>query len=375
MKNRMKLILFSLLIIPGSIFSQSDQESFDKKYRATPGDMKDYVEIARYLSKDLNNDKDKARSIYIWIAHNITYDLFLLKSNLTYFTTDELIDYVMKNRKGLCQHYSELFHSMCNSVAIKSFVISGFARQIDGNVSEISHAWNGVIIGSDYYFVDVTWAAGYISENKYIHEFRDDYFLIDPTVFIMTHKPFDPLWQFLDNPLTNQEFTRKDFSRLSKKGDFEFRDSIICYEKLGKLEKLQSANRRIIKSGITNTLVQRQIDENAVQITNIKYNMAVDALNSGIDSYNIYISHKNNQFSRPRLADNQIKELIQNAEKEIYMANSIFTSLASGDQEMNDRILDARKKMPTILTDLEREKEFVTRYLKKKKPLRAFMFL
>jgi len=371
----MRIITLSLLVISDCIFSQSYQESFDKKYLSAQADLKDYVEIARYLTKDLNNDKDKARAIYIWIANNIKYDLPLLNSDLTYFSTDELLDYVMKNRRGLCQHYSELFNAMCNSAGVESFVISGYARQSDGNISEISHAWNGVAIGSDFYMVDVTWAAGYVTENKYMHEFRDDYFLIDPLVFIKTHMPFDPLWQFLDNPVTNQEFTRKDFTRLSRKGDFEFRDSIIYYEKLDKLEKLKSANRRIIQSGITNTLVQRQIDENTVHITNIKYNLAVDTLNSGIDSYNIYISHKNNQFYRPRLTDNQIRELIQNAEKGIYTANTIFTSLASGDKDLNDRIIEARRKMPLILSDLEREKEFVARYLKKKKPLRGFMFL
>ena len=374
MKTRIQIILLSLLILPCKIFSQSYQESFDKKFRTTPDDLKSFDAIAGYLTEDLSDQRDKARAIYIWISYNIRYDLDLLKSNLTYYTTDELIEYVLKYRKGLCQHYSELFNAMCRSVGVKSFVISGYARQSDGKISGISHAWNGVLIGPDYYLVDVTWAAGYVTENKYVHQFRDDYFLIDPKVFIKTHKPFDPLWQFLNYPLTDQEFIRQDFSGLNKKGSFGYHDSIMVYEKLGKLEQLQGANRRIIKSGIANPQIQRQIDENALHITNFKFNMAVDVLNSGIDSYNIYISHKNNQFYKPKLTDNQIRGLIENAEKGIYNANSIFTTLVSPDRELNARIIEARSKMPSILSDLEREKEFVNRYLKKKKPLRAFMF-
>lgn len=370
-----EILLSGFLLISTLGFSQSDYSKIDKNSKTVPDSLTDYVQIADYLTKNLKTDTDKARAIYMWIAHNIRYDLTQINSGKRYDSDQEIIDEVLNERKGVCQHYSELFLAMSKSVGLESYLISGYTRDIFGEIADLSHAWNGIKIDSNYYLIDVTWAAGYELKGKYIHKFRDDYFLKSPKNFIKDHMPFDPIWQFLDNPIDNNDFINKDFSRLETKGDFSFKDSIQQYAKQNELEQLENSNKRLIANGVKNNLIQKQVDENNLQITNRKYNLAIDTLNYGIDNYNLYITHKNRQFRNPRLEDSRVKELIDNADNGVFTANEIFYGLLSSNKELNDLITDARNRMPELISDLEREKDFVDRYLKKWKPLRIFMFL
>lgn len=369
-----KILLLGFLIVLTFGFSQTDFSAIDKKSIIVPDSLTDYKAIADYLTIDLETEKEKARAIYIWIAHNIEYDLSQINSSKGYSSNQEIIDEVLNNRKGVCHHYAELFLAMSKSVGLKSYYISGYTRDIYGEIGNSSHAWNGIKIDSDYYLIDVTWAAGYTLNGKYIHKFTDKYFLKLPNNFIKNHMPFDPIWQFIDNPINNDDFVSKDFSKLNKKGNFAYKDSIQQFNKQNELEQLENSNRRIIASGLSNNQIQKRVDENIFQIANRKYNLAIDTLNYGINSYNLYITHKNKQFRNPKLKDYQIKELIDNADYGFYAANDIFYKLSSTNKELNGLISKARYKTSNLIFDLEREKKFVENYLKMWKPLRSFMF-
>ncbi|MFC0877122.1 transglutaminase domain-containing protein [Saccharicrinis sp. FJH2] len=369
-----EILLSGFLIISALGFSQTDFSTIDKNSKTVPDSLTDCKAIADYLTNDLKTDMEKARAIYIWIAHNITYDLTQINSGTRYDSDQEIMDEVLNNRKGVCQHYSELFLAMSNSVGLKSYLINGYTRDVFGEIADLSHAWNGIKIDSIYFLIDVTWAAGYELKGKYIHKFRDDYFLKSPKDFIKDHMPFDPIWQFIDNPINNNDFISKDFSKLDTNGFYAFEDSIQQFEGQNELVQLENSNKRIVKNGVRNNLIQKQIDENILQITNRKYNLAIDTLNYGIDNYNLYINHKNRQFRNPKLEDSQVKELIDNANKGIYVSNEIFYGLFSSNSELNNLITEARDRMPDLISDLEKEKNFVNRYLKKWKPLRIFMF-
>lgn len=369
-------LIFILGLLTVSIlgFGQKDFSSIDDKSKSIPDSLSTANEIALFLTHNLNSDTEKARAIYIWIAHNIKYDLSQINTTRRFDTSQELIDEVLKVRQGICQHYSELFHSMSKSVGLTSYLIRGYTRDAMGEIADVSHVWNGIEIDSNYYFIDATWAAGYELNGRYVHKFRDNYFLKSPQGYIKDHMPFDPIWQFLDNPINNNDFISNDFSKLDTYGDYSFKDSIRVYENSNKLSQLENTNRRIISCGINHDLIQKQIDENTLQITNAKYNLAIDTLNFGIDNYNLYITHKNKQFRNPKLEDSQVKEMIDNAGIGVYSANMIFENLISSNKELNNLISDAQERMPSLISDLEREKDFVVRYLEKWKPLRIFMF-
>ena len=42
----------------------------------------------------------------------------------------------------------------------------------------------------------------------------DDYFMMKPEKAIKSHMPFDPLWQFLNYPITSTEFYEDEFENL-----------------------------------------------------------------------------------------------------------------------------------------------------------------
>lgn len=373
-KNRF-LILVGFLLLSILGFGQSDFSAIDERSKSVPDSLVAYNDIAVYLTDSLNTDVEKARALYVWIAHNIEYDLSRMNSSKRYLADQDIIDEVLKNRRGVCEHYSQLFLAMSKSVGLKSYLIRGYTRDVFGRIADYSHAWNGIKIDSKYYLIDVTWASGYLLEGRYVNEFRDKYFLSLPQSFIKDHMPFDPIWQFIDNPINNGEFISRDFSKVDTTGGYAFRDSIRQYERYDELIRLETSNKRIINNGVKNKLIKRQVDENILQITNRRFNMAIDTLNYGIEAYNLYVTYKNKQFRRPKVADSRVKELIINAYNAIHAANDILKGLSSSNVGLNNSINEARNRMPKLISDVEREKAFVDKYLKKWKPLRGFMFV
>lgn len=368
-------LLIYLFLISVSGFGNNSFASVDKRSQTVPDSLTGYREIAAYLSLDLKTDTEKARALYIWLSRNIQYNLSQKNAEISYSSVDEIIDEALKTRLGVCQHYAELFHAMAQSVGLETFLITGYTRNKAGDISDLGHAWNGIAIDSKHYLMDVTWAAGYEQNGKYVHQFRDEYFLISPENMIQSHMPFDPVFQFLNNPVNNKEFTSKDFSKLGKPGNFAFNDTIQQERKFTRLEQLEFSSRRIKTNGIQNKLIQKQLNNNLLQIATIKYNTAIDTLNYGVENYNLYVAHKNKQFRNPTLEDKYIMELIEKAERAAFTANEMLYGLLSPSQELNTLIADVRRKLTAIMPDLKKEKEFVEKYLNTWKPFRMMLFV
>jgi len=79
-----EVLLSGFLLISTLGFSQSDYSEIDINSKTVPDSLTDYIQIADYLTKGLETDIDKARAIYIWIAHNIKYDLTQINSGKCY---------------------------------------------------------------------------------------------------------------------------------------------------------------------------------------------------------------------------------------------------------------------------------------------------
>ncbi len=353
-------------------FGQVEYSKTDKAAITVLDSLIDYKEITSYLTKNLDTDRDRARAIYLWIAHNIKYDLAQVDSSKDLSTSQEFIDDVLKHRAGICQHYAELFYAMSQFAGLKSYLIGGYTRDVNGKVADSGHAWNGVNIDSSYYLMDVTWDAGYVAKDKYFHEFRDIYFLMEPKDFIKNHMPFDPLWQFLDNPINNEDFISRDFSKLTTKGTFAIKDSLDAYENFDELAKLEATNRRIILNGMENKLVLQEVDYNTNRIISMKYNAAIEILNKGVEDYNLYVFHRNKLFRKPKLDDSAIRELIDNPDYAISAASISFSSLWCSNNELNALIIETRKKIVQLKYSIEEQKQFVERYLNTWRPFRIF---
>jgi sulfur transfer complex TusBCD TusB component (DsrH family) len=362
----MKLIFTLLLsvIYINNVVSQN-YTKIDKLSKSVPTSLKTFQNISQYLTKDLTSDKEKIRAIYIWIAHNINYNLNLIKQQKRYNSTDEIISEALKTRSGVCQHYSELFNAMCQSIGIESYVVVGYTINNE-RIDNLSHAWNAVLLDSVFYEIDVTWASGFYDKDKYIHKFRDEFFLIEPQKFIKTHIPFDPIWQFLNNPISHFDIENKDYSKLKTDANYLFQDSINLYLKQSKIDALKNSNRRISNFGITNELIKRQLKENLFQIVNIEYNVAIDTLNFGVNNFNSYISIKNKGFKNSDVDLFQIKELLLNANNAINEATKILSKLQTDNSDLKKMIFEAKNKMPNMLKNLERENKFIDENIQQK---------
>ncbi|WP_424002491.1 transglutaminase domain-containing protein [Maribacter sp. IgM3_T14_3] len=396
------ILLFSLT----NLWSNPKYEKIDKESKSVPDSLKTTEEIAKYLTSELKNDDEKIRALYIWITHNIKYDLDQINSEFQYGSYNEMVDETLKTRKGVCGHYAQLFHYMCKSIGIESFVISGYTRQLDSNkISELDHAWNGVKINDSYFFVDNTWAAGHLSyKGNYVHEFTDNYFLVNAKKFIKTHVPFDPVWQFLNNPISNVDYEKKDFSKLSKRGNFIFKDSISKMVQLDTITQIRKKIDRIIKSGITNVLIEKEIYEDEELIESLTYakwisnynsindkiNSANDEINMGISFENIFIGYMNKNFRNPKIEDSEIESTIDKANQHFYQGknqlkkykpsvydleysgkNKKFIRLTKNYKEtLVDFVIQLERTILKVEPSIIKDTDYSKRYLKKWKPLR-----
>ena len=148
--------LFSAVIAQKqNIYQQTDKLALqipDSLAQSTAG-------IAGYINSNFNNSTDKSRAAFIWIAKNIQYDVENMFALNFAQNTAEIVEKVLKTRKGICRHYAELFNDIARQTGIKTYVISGYTRQ-QGYVDYLPHAWCAGLIDSAWYLFDPTWGSG-----------------------------------------------------------------------------------------------------------------------------------------------------------------------------------------------------------------------
>ena len=372
---RMNLVFYIVLLFSSKLFGITDYTEIDKKSLCVPDSLKTADQISGYLTKDLKNDVEKIRAFYIWISNNINYDLGNRGTTKRFKSKAEVIDDVLKNRKGICQQYAELFHVFCKKSGIKSFVIGGYARNGQKQISDVGHSWNAVQIGTNYYFIDVTWASGFTINNVYLNQFRDEFFLIEPQLFVKTHLPFDPVWQFSDNPVTIFDFNNQNFLKLSEKGNYNYRAFIAEIENQDRLTYLEKVNKRLFGLDELNDLLLDEIKENAFQIAYEKGRIAADSYNTATDNFNLYIRHKNARFRNPDIEDAKLLELISDVERPLYKADFMFQNVFTFNSDLRNQFSRFQKSIQEFEAKLKIESAFINKYIKTKRPFRFLQFI
>ncbi|WP_394751199.1 transglutaminase domain-containing protein [Spongiimicrobium salis] len=401
-----RTILSLFFLLYGScLFAASDYTEIDKRSKKIPDSLETIEEITTYLTNGLSKIDEKVRAIYVWTAHNIRYDISKSYEEVKYTSYDQMVVDALESRKGVCEHYAQLFHRMCALAGVKSYVIAGYTRQEgDMDIADLDHAWNAVEIGKKHYFIDATWASGYQDDKTYRHIFQDDFFLIEPKEFIKTHMPFDLVWQFLDNPLDHSEFEDRQYAKLFKPGKFSFKDSIAHIATMDSIVMLERAVARIKKSGLTHILIKEEVARYSAQIENIKsyrwfssfseindrVNRARDSVNEGIIFNNTFISYANKRFKKPKIEKEEIKRVIEKANNSFYAGKAALRQCkrdllalkytgnmaenaklaAENTQNLYDFITRIEFKILEIGPSIEENKKYAQRYLKKWKPLR-----
>ncbi len=218
MRNFIIIFLFILTIAK---FSFAQNNSYDKRFEkvdqhvsAVSRQFIFYPQVlVERLTENLNNDYDKVRAIYVWIATNTKYDMFAYYHKRL---DRQGVNDVLGSGKALCSGFSILFQYLCAQADIQTEIIDGYAKGFDYKKGQkfknANHSWNAVFIHGSWYLLDVTWAA----ENPFFNSVKqkkidlDTYFLMSPGKMIKTHLPEDPSWQMLENKISLTEFEKNN---------------------------------------------------------------------------------------------------------------------------------------------------------------------
>ena len=371
-----RLFFLTILFFHIMILCSADYSRVDEQSHYVPYQLKTPVEIAKYLTRNLRTDEEKVRAIYFWIANNIRFDVDQVPGNDYRYAISgdrNFLKEVLDSHKGVCQHYALLFDTLCHSVGVKSYFVVGYTRQ-GQQISELSHAWNAVMINGEYYDLDVTWSAGYIEDGKFRQEFHDDLFMVSPSKFITSHIPFDPAWQFLKNPVTHYAVEKGDFSKPKTREKFNYSDTIKAIGTSDTLTNLIHENQRIKSFGISNDLIRNYITFNQRNIDLSKYNIAVQNFNKAVENYNSYIERKNKQFNNCTIDDNAIMNLLVSAKSNMGNAEKAVKFLYDNNSPMIQSTLILQRSIKKMNTELEQENAFVKNYISTPKPLRLGVF-
>lgn len=361
MKWNLKFIL--LLFI--SLFSTGIFAANSSGLTDNTADMTSVSEISNALTKGLKTDRDKLKAFYSWICNNIAYDVVGINPIESYANDSKtLAEEALRTKRAYCSHYTALFKELCNVAGISCFIIEGYVRLNNGNLSYAGHSWNAVFIDNQYYNIDTTWGAGYVdSNNSFVARYDEGYFMPANADFFKNHMPLDPVWQFSTNPISFKDFDSNNFEKSQIPAKFNFNDSIkslnkstpnnLLNRKIYRICSLQGGNsyteKRIKNLRATNDLEKTKADR--VQVKN-----AINILNKVVEEYNNYISKYNNQSVSG--SNREQKKLLLDMEQEIKDAGAIISSIKTTDTSLSKKIAELRnsvnQKLEMVVIQIQR---------------------
>ncbi|RYY58210.1 MAG: hypothetical protein EOO05_17135 [Chitinophagaceae bacterium] len=251
------------------------------------------------LTVPYKTDREKVRSIFRWITENIAYDVVgyhnpkgayeglwekalamnVAEVNLIYNWM--IVQKVLDEKVAICDGYSRLFKTLCDSAQIRCEIVLGSTRSYSDRIglpANGRHAWNAVYLDNSWKLVDATWASGFCdsSVTRFTRNFDPFYFFTDPIQLFNNHYPDEQRWsllrmtpslqQFYDFPYYYKSFY--DFRVLSLQptsGVIEVskKDMLIRFE-LGIADKVTGfymAEYPYIPDGADSTAVIRETEE------------------------------------------------------------------------------------------------------------------
>lgn len=230
----MKIIItLFFLVLVNLCFSQKNPSGFSYVNRNSRSvDFYSPDSLSKKLTSAYSTDREKLQSIFRWITENIAYKTktTLVSRKATKPAIEDPDDSqdsstslheriakeVLRNKEAVCDGYARLLKTLCDYAGLRCEIITGYARTNMNRVGEqfkSNHRWNAVLVDSNWYLMDATWASGYISYGveQFVKAYDDYYFMTPPEDFIRDHYPEDSRWALLANPPTLREFYRTPF--------------------------------------------------------------------------------------------------------------------------------------------------------------------
>lgn len=245
------------------VLSAQNYASVDKLALNTPPSKTASVKIlSDYLCAEQPDETHKIRAIYAWITLNIAY--FDSTDEDELWATPEHIkrqnpEQVLRNQNAVCQGFANLFCALAKEAGIPCEVATGLVKNADGTVERIGHAWAVARVENQWHLFDPTWAVPAPGLNRWI--VKEPFFKADPERFLLQHLPDDPVWQLLNNPITEEQFRNLDdeaileFIRLEPLQQFNFRDTLQLWAGMDSVSRILQADARVLQFNGSNERV------------------------------------------------------------------------------------------------------------------------
>lgn len=362
-------------------------ENIDKKISEIPDSSNHTItSIADYINLNFTTNKDKARAIFIWAATNIQYDIENMFAINFYETQENKTKKTLVTKKGICENYAALFNAISSQCGLRSYIIGGYTKQ-NGFRDYIPHAWCAAFIDTAWFMFDPTWGSGYVTNGKFIKKVNNNYFMVKPEVLIKSHMPFDYLWQFLNYPVTSQEFYEGNVAQNKSKSFFNFIDSINVYEHQDHITQLTAEADRIQENGVKNAMIFNQLQNIKVEIENEKitansnkqnkdirfYNTAAANYNTAVNNLNAFIDYRNRQF-KPEKPDAEIQGMIDITNQQLDSAKTNMRQIQHPEADAELLINQLAKAIVDLETHVKEQQDWLTIYFSKSKSKRKTMF-
>ena len=333
--------------------------------RSTPASSSEVEKLAVQITDRTDTEQEKADAIYSWVAKNIYYDYLGVENVTLGFESADVVGEALAKRKGVCQHYAELFHALAVESGLTSIVVFGYTKQ-QGKIDKVPHAWNALMIDSAWYLFDPTWGSGYIMGERYQKDFTEKYFMVQPEVMIESHMPFDPLFQFLEYPVGHNEFKRRKPSDSSLRLDYK--NEIRRYLNLDEETQLAESMQRVEQFGIANSMVRGYYSNlnrrHEVFIANRQidlHNEAIKKLNELVNEYNLYVADMNARAGRFPKDTQKIEVQLENMENKAEETMAIFEQV-DAPTKLAQTLAKNMENLEKLLAQVRKEQERLRKY-------------
>jgi hypothetical protein len=378
----MKYIIY-LLFFQTILFSQvkSIYAPVEKQMRLIPEQQtKSVQEIASYIQVNFKGEELQIKAAYFYVISSISYDVTYNFSTELFSSDEDFVTKTIATNKGVCIHYAKLFKAIVDKLGYQCQIVTGYTKQ-NNQISNLSHAWCAIKMqDKNWYIFDPTWDSGYVKNEKFVRNLVSKHFKMLPSAAIISHMPFDYLWQFTKEPISNREFYNGKLYDGKPKINFEYQIEIDKYLKLSEIDKAFESSERIQKNEILNDLILEEYNYKKNIFNTTRLNKNVEKFNEIVEEYNIaivllndFIIYRNKEFT-PSYADAILlemiktpKERLENVQKEFFVLGSIGKENASSYNSLRASISDTVKQA-------QEQYEFVKEYISKSKKERKKMF-
>ncbi len=175
--------------------------------KAIPSSEEGSIEsVGKYIGREVKDPFMLVKALHDYVADRIAYDAVGLAEK-TYYRKQGA-ETVFRTKIGVCAGYARLLAALGKVAGTRIVYVGGYSRDMNGEIGGQGHAWNAAEIEGQWYLIDATWDAGYVSGRTFTKKYTADYLLTPPKVFGINHFPDKEKWQLRKTPISRGDFMR-----------------------------------------------------------------------------------------------------------------------------------------------------------------------